>query len=109
MTAHFLLINEMITTYQDPRTHELMKLYPYKLKGCVFEDLANGRPIEEYTDRRNIVSDITTGRPEDAHARMTRRTNIMPQASMICTDWQSFMQITRPSTRFRTEMDEPDG
>ena len=51
--------------------------------GGVFEDIANGYPIREYKNRRNIVS--------------------------ICTDWQSFMQIMRLSTRSRTETDEPDG
>ena len=39
--------------------------------GGVFEDIANGYPIGEYKNRRNIVSDITTALPEDVHARMT--------------------------------------
>ena len=71
MTGHFLTFNEMLKTYQEPLSHELMKRYHYKLKSGVFEDIANGYPIGEYKNRRNIVSDITTALPEDVHARMT--------------------------------------
>ena len=71
MTGHFLMFNEMLKTYQEPLSHELMKRYHYKLKSGVFEDIANGYPIGEYKNRRNIVSDITTALPEDVHARMT--------------------------------------
>ena len=71
MTGHFLMFNEMLKTYNEPLSHELMKRYHYKLKSGVFEDIANGYPIGEYKNRRNIVSDITTALPEDVHARMT--------------------------------------
>ena len=71
MTGHFLMFNEMLKTYQEPLSHELMKRYHYKLKSGVFEDIANGYPIGEYKNCRNIVSDITTALPEDVHARMT--------------------------------------
>lgn len=71
MTGHFLMFNEMLKTYKEPLSHELMKRYHYKLKSGVFEDIANGYPIGEYKNRRNIVSDITTALPEDVHARMT--------------------------------------
>ena len=71
MTGHFLMFNEMLKTYQEPLSHELIKRYHYKLKSGVFEDIANGYPIGEYKNRRNIVSDITTALPEDVHARMT--------------------------------------
>ena len=71
MTGHFLMFNEMLKTYQEPLSHELIKRYHYKLKSGVFEDIANGYPIGEYKNCRNIVSDITTALPEDVHARMT--------------------------------------
>ena len=71
MTGHFLMFNEMLKTYKEPLSHELMKRYHYKLKSGVFEDIANGYPIGEYKNRRNIVSDITAALPEDVHARMT--------------------------------------
>ena len=71
MTGHFLMFNEMLKTYKEPLSHELMKRYHYKLKSGVFEDIANGYPIGEYKNRRNIVSDITTALPEDVHVRMT--------------------------------------
>ena len=71
MTGHFLMFNEMLKTYKEPLSHELMKRYHYKLKSGVFEDIANGYPIGEYKNRRNIVSDITTALPEDVNARMT--------------------------------------
>lgn len=71
MTGHFLMFNEMLKTYQEPLSHELIKRYHYKLKSGVFEDIANGYPIGEYKNRRNMVSDITTALPEDVHVRMT--------------------------------------
>lgn len=71
MTGHFLMFNEMLKTYKEPLSHELIKRYHYKLKSGVFENIANGYPIGEYKNRRNIVSDITTALPEDVHARMT--------------------------------------
>ena len=71
MTGHFLMFNEMLKTYAEPLSHELIKRYHYKLKSGVFEDIANGYPIGEYKNRRNMVSDITTVLPEEVHARMT--------------------------------------
>ena len=71
MTGHFLMFNEMLKTYAEPLSHELIKRYHYKLKSGVFEDIANGYPIGEYKNRRNMVSDITTALPEEVHARMT--------------------------------------
>ena len=34
MTGHFLMFNEMLKTYKEPLSHELMKRYHYKLKSC---------------------------------------------------------------------------
>ena len=45
MTGHFLMFNEMLKTYAEPLSHELIKRYHYKLKSGVFEDIANGYPI----------------------------------------------------------------
>ena len=71
MTGHFLMFNEMLKTYDQPLSHELIKRYHYKLKSGVFEDIANGYPIGEYKTRRNRVSDIVTALPEEVEARMT--------------------------------------
>lgn len=71
MTGHFLMFNDMLTTYKQPLSHELIKEYHFKLKSGVFEDIANGYPIGEYKNRRNIVSNITTALPEEVSARMT--------------------------------------
>ena len=70
-TGHFLMFNEMLKTYNQPLSHELIKRYHYKLKSGVFEDLANGYPIGEYKNRRNMVSDIVTALPENVEAQMT--------------------------------------
>ena len=58
MTGHFLMFNYMLQTYQEPLTEDLVKQYHYRLKAGVFEDLANGYPVGEYKNRKNIVSDI---------------------------------------------------
>ena len=70
-TGHFLMFNEMLKTYDLPLSHELIKRYHYKLKSGVFEDLANGYPVGEYKNRRNMVSDIVTALPEEVEGRMT--------------------------------------
>ncbi len=36
-------------------TEELIKLYHRHLKSGVFEDMANGYPVGEYKNRKNIV------------------------------------------------------
>lgn len=71
MTGHFLMFNEMLKTYSQPLSHELIKRYHYKLKSGVFEDIANGYPIGEYKNRRNMVSDIVTALPEEVEDRIT--------------------------------------
>ena len=71
MTGHFLMFNEMLKTYDQPLSHELIKRYHYKLKSGVFEDIANGYPIGEYKNRRNRVSDIVTALSEEVEERMT--------------------------------------
>lgn len=39
MTGHFLMFNEMLKTYKEPLSHELMKRYHYKLKSGVLKIL----------------------------------------------------------------------
>lgn len=60
MTGHFVMFNNMLKSYQDNLSEELIKKYHYDLKSGVFEDIANGYPIGEYKTRANIVSDIKT-------------------------------------------------
>lgn len=64
MTGHFLMFNEMLKTYQQELTEDLIKNYHYQLKAGVFEDKANGYPIGEYKNRGNFVADIKTVAPE---------------------------------------------
>lgn len=91
MTGHFLMFNEMLKTYDQLLSHELIKRYHYKLKSGVFEDIANGYPIGEYKNRRNRVSDIVTALPEEVEARMTELLagyNALPQHTL--TDLAKF-------------------
>lgn len=39
MTGHFLMFNEMMKTYQEPLSHELMKRYHYKRKAACLRTL----------------------------------------------------------------------
>lgn len=64
MTGHFTMFNYMLETYEEVLSERLIKAYHYRLKAGVFEDIANGYPIGEYKNRRNMVSDITTSTPE---------------------------------------------
>ena len=85
MTGHFLMFNEMLKTYSQPLSHELIKRYHFKLKSGVFEDIANGYPIGEYKNRRNRVSDIVTALPEEVEERMTgllEAYNALPQHNL---------------------------
>ena len=70
MTGHFTMFNYMLQTFQEPLTDALIKKYHYKLKAGVFEDLANGYPVGEYKNRKNIVSDIETVLPKDVPDKM---------------------------------------
>lgn len=91
MTGHFLMFNEMLKTYDQPLSHELIKRYHYKLKSGVFEDIANGYPIGEYKNRRNRVSDIVTALSEEVEERMTELLagyNALPQHTL--TDLAKF-------------------
>lgn len=65
MTGHFIMFNNMLKSYNNNLSEELIKKYHYDLKSGVFEDIANGYPIGEYKSRANIVSDILTMSPTD--------------------------------------------
>lgn len=72
MTGHFTMFNYMLETCEEKLSQELIKAYHYRLKAGVFEDIANGYPIGEYKNRRNMVSDITTSSPENVAGDMAR-------------------------------------
>lgn len=75
MTGHFAMFNEMLKTYKEPLSQELIKSYHYKLKSGVFEDMANGYPVGEYKNRRNRVGTIVTTEPSDVKAQMDNLIN----------------------------------
>ena len=64
------MFNEMLKTWNNSLTEELIKKYHFRLKSGVFEDLANGYPIGAYKNRRNMVSDIVTAMPDQVETRM---------------------------------------
>ncbi len=70
MTGHFTMFNYMLDTCDEPLSSDLIKAYHYRLKAGVFEDIANGYPIGEYKNRKNMVSDIITSSPENVAADM---------------------------------------
>lgn len=70
MTGHFTMFNYMLDTCDEQLSQKLIKEYHYRLKAGVFEDIANGYPIGEYKNRRNMVSDITTSTPEQVEDDM---------------------------------------
>lgn len=75
MTGHFMMFNEMLNTYEQPLSHELIKKYHYRLKSGVFEDMANGFIPGEYKNRANVVADVKTALPSEVFARMDELIN----------------------------------
>lgn len=69
-TGHFMMFNEMLNTYTEPLTEQLIKRYHYKLKSGVFEDQANGYPVGEYKNRVNRVSNLVTASPDEVSERI---------------------------------------
>ncbi len=70
--GHFLMFQHMIKTAYEPLSEDLIKQYHYYLKVGVFEDRANGYPVGEYKNRRNMVSNIETALPEEVPERMKK-------------------------------------
>lgn len=69
-TGHFMMFNEMLSTYQQPLSQELIKKYHFRLKSGVFEDLANGYVAGEYKRRPNRVGNIETAMPQEVPEKM---------------------------------------
>ena len=69
-TGHFIMFNEMLKTYDEVLSEELIKKYHYDLKSGVFEDKANGYAIGDYKKRANTVSNIKVALPEEVESRM---------------------------------------
>jgi len=65
MNGHFLMFNDMLKTYNEKLSKELMKKYHYDLKIGVFEDKANGYPIGEFKKYKNTVGGIITALPQN--------------------------------------------
>lgn len=70
MVGHFSMFDEMIKTIDLPLSEDIIKKYHYCLKSDVFEDKANGYPVGEYKNRKNMVSDISVVSPEDVPGQM---------------------------------------
>lgn len=75
MTGHFSMFNEMLKTFEQSLSHELIKSYHFRLKSGVFEDLANGYAVGEYKKRANKVGNIVTALPQEVHERMEKLIN----------------------------------
>lgn len=85
MTGHFSMFNHMLQTWDEPLTEELIKKYHYHLKAGVFEDIANGYPIGEYKNRVNMVSNISTVKPDQVHgymAELLKRYSDVPEVTL---------------------------
>ena len=70
--GHFKMFNQMLKTLSEPWSEDVIKQYHYQLKNGVFEDIANGRPVGEYKNRANAVSDITTALPQEVASEMKK-------------------------------------
>ena len=71
-TGHFIMFNEMLKTYNENLSEELIKKYHYNLKSGVFEDKANGYAIGEYKKRANTVSNIKVALPDEVEGKMKK-------------------------------------
>ena len=69
-TGHFIMFNEMLKTYNQELSEELIKKYHFDLKSGVFEDKANGYAIGDYKKRANTVSNIKVALPNEVEDRM---------------------------------------
>ncbi len=75
MNGHFVMFNNMLKTYNQELSEELIKSYHYDLKIGVFEDKANGYPVGEYKNRGNRVADIVTTSPSEVSKKMQKLLN----------------------------------
>lgn len=70
MSGHFLMFNKMLSTMEQPLSHDLIKSFHFELKCGVFEDRANGYAIGEYKKIPNIVGSHKTTLPADVPEEM---------------------------------------
>ena len=68
--GHFIMFNNMLKTYNEELSEELIKSYHYDLKSGVFEDKANGYAIGDYKKRANTVSNIKVASPLEVEDKM---------------------------------------
>ena len=71
-TGHFIMFNNMLKTFNQELSEDLIKKYHYDLKSGVFEDKANGYAIGEYKQRANIVSNIKVALPSEVSDKMNK-------------------------------------
>ena len=69
-TGHFIMFNNMLKTFEEDLSEELIKKYHYDLKAGVFEDKANGYASGDYKKRANTVSNIKVSLPDEVSSRM---------------------------------------
>lgn len=69
-SGHFIMFNEVLKNLDKQLTVDMIKAFHFQLKAGVFEDRANGYPIGEFKNRRNIVGNITTELPENVLTRI---------------------------------------
>ena len=69
-TGHFVMFNNMLKTFDEELSEDLIKKYHYDLKSGVFEDKANGYAIGDYKKRANTVSNIKVALPSEVSDKM---------------------------------------
>lgn len=72
MNGHFVMFNNMLKTFDQELTEDLIKSYHYDLKSGVFEDKANGYAVGDYKTRANVVSDLKTVLPSEVASEMRK-------------------------------------
>lgn len=70
MNGHFLMLNKMLDTLDEPLSQELIKQFHYELKSGVFEDRTNGYAIGDYKKRPNMIGLYQTVRPDKVKEEM---------------------------------------
>lgn len=90
MTGHFKMFNEVLKTLDADLSIDTIKRYHYQLKSGVFEDYANGYPIGEFKNRRNVVSDVLTEMPENVPVRIQELVDKYNQSGKMLIDIVKF-------------------
>ena len=70
MNGHFLMLNCMIDTLNEPLTENLIKRFHHEFKLGVFEDRANGYAIGAYKERPNMIGMYKTVLPNQVSEEM---------------------------------------